>query len=146
MRLHTKLTASEVTRALGNVKAAGRITPDVRFVVFTASNSRTHEHAFEIQLGTHDKHSLPEGAVDQRGKKMRVRRYKNSGTGGAYSDGYWGNSHESIYSATWWEWGWLMRALYDLDPDARWGGLSQYGWGYRNVNDFHVKTDHKFSK
>lgn len=134
MRLHTNLDAKDIYSALEAAKIQGNVTMDVMFVVFSAHGSRTNERAFELQLGTYEKDTLPTGTVDQYGKAMRVRRYKNSGQYGA----------DSVYSATYFEWGWLMLEIFSRDPNARWGGLSKYSFGYHNVEDFHEKTDGRF--
>lgn len=131
MRLHTNLGQNGVYGALLAAKAAGKVTNDVDFEVFNVHRSQSHVRAFEIQLGTYDKHSLPAGTVDQHGKRMNVRRYKNSGQTGA----------DSIWSATYFEWGWFMLEIFKLDPTATWGGKS---WGYKGVSDFHVKTHYVF--
>lgn len=135
MILHTSLSQRQVRMALTRAQAAGLVTPDVGFAVFGPRRSRTHQLAIEVQLGTTDKHSLPEGTVDQRGKRMRVRRYKNSGSHGAASEWAIGRS---LYAATWHEWGWFMAGIFTADPRARFGGLT--GWGYKDAADFHVKT------
>jgi hypothetical protein len=137
MRLHTTLTAEEVRAALRRAQDKGRVTADVEFTTFGDYPSRTHGHSFEVQLGTHDKHSLPEGYVDQHGKKMQVRRYKNSGTNGA----------SQFYSATWHEWGWFVVEVFAADPHARFGNdpeRSRHPWGYFSPEDFHEKTGFKF--
>ncbi len=142
MRLHTKLSYAYVYAALKRAKDAGRVTPDVQFLDLEPHKSRTHPFGWEIQLGTYDKYSLPAGTVDQRGKAMRVRRYKNSGTRGAAGSDGWVTP--SAYAATWHEWGWFMAAVFEADPDARWGSLK--GWGYRSLGDFTVKTKGAFDK
>lgn len=131
MRLHTKLGYAEVYNALRVAKAKGRVTQDVSFAIDDSYGSRIAPQAFEIQLGTCDKNSLPEGYTDQNGHRLRVRRYKNSGSSGA----------DSVYSATWHEWGWFMAEIFAADPEAVWGGKS---WGYHGVTDFHEKTGYLF--
>lgn len=135
MKLHTNLSRVDIYEALYAAKRKGRVTPDIEFVVMDIAGSRTHRTAYEIQLGTYDKDSLPEGTRDQHGKKMRVRRFKNSGHSGA------GN----VYSATWDEWGWFMREVFDREFDSRFGGLGKTAWGYKDVDDFHEKTDWQFT-
>lgn len=141
MILHTSLTERQARNALYRAQAAGLVTPDVGFAVFRARGSRTHARAIEVQLGTPDKWSLPEGTTDRHGKRMRVRRYKNSGTRGATSE--W-NTGMPLYAATWHEWGWLMAFTFTADPQARFGGLT--GWGYRDARDFHYKTGNEFTR
>lgn len=125
MRLHTRLTFSEVHDALLRAQNAGKITPDVFFVKSTESGSRTHPRAFEIQLGTRQKYSLPPGTTDQYGRKMRVRRYKDGG-----------NSDE--WAATWHEWGWFIAEVFTADPTSRWAY-------YASREDFDTKTGGQFS-
>lgn len=147
MRLHTQLTGPDVGNALLRAKKAGRVTEDVQFTVFGTYKSRTHAYAYEIQLGTYDKHSLPEGTVDQHGKKMHVRRFKNSGNSGASSEyGY----YENVWAATYDEWGWFIAEIFKADPTARWGpkpkpGRTGYGI-YASPDDFHEKTHGNFSE
>ena len=135
MRLHTKLTATGVDQALHRAKAAGRITPDVHMTVLTPGRSQTHAHSYEIQLGTHDRASLPAGYTDQNGRGLRVRRARNSRHGGAR------------YAATWHEWGWLIAEVFAADPGSRWGdnpARSRRPWGYFSPEDFHGKTGGQF--
>lgn len=140
MRLHTSLSYGQVHDALRQAKDAGQVTPDVTFEVFTCHGSRTHPRAFEVQLGTSDKYSLPEGYRDQYGKLMRVRRYKNTGDRGASSD--WATGGCAVWSATWHEWGWFMARVFAMDPDARFG--SEKGWHYAGFADFMTKTKDAF--
>lgn len=125
MRLHTSLYSQEVRAALRRAQDKGRITADVHFTVWTPGRSRTHPHAYEIQLGTYDQYSLPAGYRDQRGSTMHVRRYRNS------------NHGEAEWAATWHEWGWLITEIFEADPAARWGH-------YQDAADFHTKTDGQF--
>ena len=133
MRLHTNLASSDVQFALHEAKRRGLVTNDVHFVVYARHGSNSHDRAFELQLGTYDKHSLPAGTTDQYGKNMHVRRYKNSGTFGA----------ESVYAATYYEWGWFMLEVFKRDPNALFGSVA--GHGYNGVDDFHEKTHGTFS-
>jgi hypothetical protein len=132
MQLHTRLSFCQVYDALNAAKDSGKITHDIEFTVLDVYRSRTHIRAYKFHLGTRDKTSLPEGYIDQNGRKMRVRRYSNSGTEGA----------SSVWGATWHEWGWFMLEVFKLDPGARFGGTT--GHGYRNLEDFHVKTKNAF--
>lgn len=141
MILHTSLTERQVRGALARAHAAGLITADVTFTVLSTRGSRTHDRAIEVQLGTPDKYSLPEGYRDQRGKRMRVRRYKNSGNQGAASTC---SQSENTYSATWHEWGWLMSWIFSADPTSRFGSQAVYGYGYRDAGDFHDQTGNQF--
>jgi hypothetical protein len=141
MRLHTKLTYAHVYGALKAAKDKGKITTDVMFVNDKGpARSSTHQYAYEIQLGTYNKDSLPEGYKDQHGKKMNVRRFKNSGNSGATSGWY----EPAVWSATYDEWGWFIVEIFAADPTARWGGIGKSTSGYRNLDDFHVKTNGRF--
>lgn len=138
MKLHTSLTTAEVDAALGRAKRKGLITWDVDFAVFTPGRSLTHAHGYEVQLGTWDQDSLPGGYTDQYGKRLRVRRARNSDHG------------ENRWAATWHEWGWFMAELFAADPNARWGAnparcaRPEYAWGYASEADFHRKTENAF--
>jgi hypothetical protein len=135
MRLHTNLITPQILAALLRAKDAGHITPDVHFAVFIARRSRTHENSFEIQLGTHDRDSLPAGYTDQHGRTLRVRR------------GRGGHQGAARYAATWHEWGWFIAQVFAADPDSRWGSdpaRSRHPWGYFSPEDFHVKTSGQF--
>jgi len=139
MRLHTNLSSRQLHEALNAAKAAGHVTPDVRFVNLEEHGSQTHARAFEVQLGTYDKYSLPAGYRDQNGHRLNVRRYKNSGGSGAASGWY---GPPAVWSATWHEWGWFIAAVFAADPPARWGAVK--GWGYRDEADFNRKTKNQF--
>ena len=149
MKLHTSLTAVEVTALIRQAVNRGHLTPDVHAVVFTPGSSRTHRYGYEVQLGTYDKHSLPPGTTDQHGKHMRVRRFKNTGTRGANSDSEWAGN-EGIWAATWHEWGWFIAEVFAADPGARFGAdpsrcqHPQCAWGYSSPEDFARKTDGEF--
>jgi hypothetical protein len=114
--------------ALTTAKEAGRITRDVHFVNSSAHASTKRDRAFEIQLGTYFRDSLPADYTDQNGRKMNVRRYKNDGADGA----------SSVYSATWDEWGWFIAGIFAADPDAVFGF-------YKGADDFNAKTNGKFA-
>jgi hypothetical protein len=147
MKLHTRLTYGQVHQALHRAQTKGKITQDVTFVTDSSdgmigpNRSQTHARSFEIQLGTHNKTSLPAGYTDQNGHKMKVRRFKNSGGRGATS-GLYGN--EPVWAATYDEWGWFIMEVFGMDPEARFGGLGKSDWGYRSLDDFHAKTDGRF--
>lgn len=140
MKLHTKLTDVEVSNALWRAQQKGLVGRDVYFTVFTPGRSLSHPHGYEIMLGSDNRDGLPAGYTDQNGHKLTVRRVRNS------------NSGEARYSATWHEWGWLIREIFDMDPEARWGQdparskRPQYIWGYSSVEDFHEKTNHVFEE
>lgn len=98
MRIHSNIVrADKVRDALGEQKALGRIAPHVGFKYLMEHGSRSHDFAVEIQL---------EAFVRDCG-----RRAGNSGSYGAMRPEYDG------YAATYDEWGWLLAALYAIDPD-----------------------------
>lgn len=136
MRLHTKLDYIGVSHALQQAKRAGYVTWDVTFQGgLKPYGSRTHAGAFEVQLGTFEKDSLPKGYRDQHGNVMHVRRFKNTGDRGASSE-YYGECG-AIWAATWDEWGWFIAYVFEADPDARFGHYASYA-------DFMFQTDGKF--
>ncbi|HEY1700767.1 MAG TPA: hypothetical protein VGG75_13725 [Trebonia sp.] len=129
MRLHTKLDGQQVRTALQQAKEAGHVTPDVTFTGWSEHRSNSHARAFEVQLGTYERDSLPAGHTDQRGHKMLIRKYKNSGQWGAGAE----------YTATWREYGWFMAEVFTADPDAKFGP-------YDGRCDFNEKTKNEFCK
>lgn len=140
MRLHTDLNSVTVGDCLRLAKAKSKVTQDIQFMQFEGHKSNTHPYAYDVQLGTYDRDSLPAGTVDQHGKNMNVRRYKNSGYMGADSELHGDGAR---WSATYFEWGYFMLEVFKLDPNARWGGSAKNPI-YRNESDFHEKTGHKF--
>ena len=120
MKLHTNVIGytQTIRIALQNEKNAGRIAPHVTFKKLEQAGSRTHEFGFEIQL--------------QADVRDNGRRAGNSGSYGAMRPEYDG------FAATYDEWGWLINALYEIDPQALWGSV-KYAQ-YRNREDFDAKT------
>lgn len=120
MRIHTNAIPNRlvIIDALKAEKESGRIASHVSFKTLCEHGSRSHTHAYEIQL---------EAAMRDNG-----RRAGNSGSYGAMRPEYDG------YTATYDEWGWLLAALYRLDPDM------QVGTGaypvYADREDFDFKT------
>lgn len=97
MRLHSdKLTAGDLATALMAEQEAGRIAPHVTFKTYEVHRSSIRKAAFEVQL---------EAAYRDNG-----RRAGNSGSYGAMIP-----EHDG-YAATYDEWGWLLAALYAIDP------------------------------
>lgn len=146
MRLHTSLTPGEVYQALARAQIKKLVAADIEFTSgvthhgsLVPHGSRTHAHAYEVQLGTYEKHSLPRDYRDRNGQRMNVRRYKNSGSGGASSEWVRG---EAVWAATWHEWGWFIAEVFAADPTARWG--SQKHPNYASPGDFHHKTGGRF--
>lgn len=118
MRLHTNtLDMSDVHKALKTAKDNGTVAEHIHFEAFSQHGSRSHARAFEIQLGTYSK--LP-------GDK---RRYKNSGQYGA----------SNIYAATYDEWGYFIKELFELDPELVFGN-------YRGLEDFNRQTKYAYAK
>jgi len=116
MRLHSsKLQYAHVYGALKAAKDAGRVANHVHFVTCTDHQSRSRARAWEIQLGTY---------VKDPGDK---RRWKNSGDHGA----------DSVYAATYDEWGYFIAELFQQDPDAIFGG-------YKGLQDFDGQTGFKY--
>lgn len=81
----------------------------------TEHKSSSHPRAFEVAL-TGSSNSRP-----------------NSGTSGASDD----------YAATWDEWGAVMAAIFDADPDARMGGTAKRPV-YADRDHFHFATGDRF--
>lgn len=118
MKLHTNIiTQPAVYRALNSAILAGRISEDIYFVKLDPSPSRSRHYGYEIQLGTDDKTSGP----------TRSRHFKNRGNAGA----------DSVYAATYAEWGWFIAELFVIDPAAVFGS-------YRGVASFNEQTENKF--
>jgi hypothetical protein len=125
MRLHSdKITYNDIMSALMAEQDAGRIARTVRFKVLDDHGSKSHARAFEVQLES-------TGRIPGDG-----RRVGNSGSYGAMG---W----DSGYAATHSEWGWLMAALYRVDPAAIWGSAKHPQ--YASSNDFHEKTGMTFA-
>ena len=114
MRIHTELNTQTLRGCLAQAKFQRKVTDDVHFVVGpNLYGSRSHDHAIEIQLGTYDKTTGP----------TRSRHYKNSGTHGA----------DTIYAATYDEWGHFLALVFLCDRKAKAGP-------YNGHDDFHAKT------
>jgi hypothetical protein len=98
MRFHSDtLTANQVREALRGEIRAKRVGGSVYFDVLTEHSSRSHARGLEIQLKAYDVADAPD---------TPKRRFANSGGYGASGD----------YAATYDEWGWLIAALYAIDP------------------------------
>lgn len=120
MKIHTNTIDSwkTIMDALNAERESGRIASHVSFKTLDAKGSRTHKYAYEIQL---------EAAERDRG-----RRAGNSGSYGAMRPEYDG------YAATYDEWGWLLAALFEIDPDMVVGTVKYPV--YKNREDFDEKT------
>jgi uncharacterized protein YwbE len=115
MRLHSNvITLDLIVSALTKEQCDGRIANGVSFKILTEHRSTTHARAFEVQL-----------TASQPGKG---RRAGNSGSYGAGSE----------YAATYDEWGWLIAALYRVDPKAVWGSVKHPQ--YADADHFHDVT------
>lgn len=136
MKLHTVLYTQDIRNALQRAKAAGRVTADVELVQLKPEGSRTHPYGYLVQLGTFDQDSLPAGTTDQHGRRMNVRRYKNSGDSGAASE-YYGRDG-AVWAATYHEWGWFIAELFAADPTA--STSASYG-RYKSAEDFREQTN-----
>ena len=106
-----------VIHALQAEKMAGRIDAGVNFMTMTRHGSRTHANGFEIQLHANTRNN--------------GRRAGNTGSYGAMDAG-------DGYAATFDEWGWLIAALYAIDPDMVVG--SPRTPVYAHAANFHHKT------
>ena len=125
MRLHSNvITSHDIRDALRAEQDAGRIATTVEFKILTNHGSRTHSLAHEVQLSSWDQ-------VPGDG-----RRVGNSGSYGAMNP-------DGGYAATFDEWGWLMAALYRLDPLAVWGSVKHPQ--YANSDDFDSKTGETYT-
>lgn len=121
MKLHSDiLTENDIIGALRTEKEAGRIALTVQFKLLDKRGSRSHTSAFEVQLESWDR-TPGDG-----------RRTGNSGSYGAMS------SSDDGYAATYDEWGWLLAALYRIDPAMVCGSVKHPV--YADDADFHNKT------
>ncbi len=118
MKLHTKLNNHQVIDALADVKSRGLMTNDVFMAQFAYENSLSHRNGFLIRLGTFDKTTGP--------KKSRHRADNTNLDLG-----------DTVYAATYDEWGWFIAEIFECDPDAKFGP-------YKNYADFHKKTKDRF--
>lgn len=97
MRIHTStITYDHIRELLNREQAAGRIARHVTFKTLDRPRSSIRARAFEIQL--------------EAGERDRGRRAGNSGSYGVMRPEYDG------FAATFDEWGWLLAALYRMDP------------------------------
>lgn len=116
MRIHVnKLTETDLRGILDAEKAAGHIASVVGFKALSSHRSRSHDHAFEVQL---DAYAKEDGDGRRRG---------NSGS-------YGGGEN---WAATYDEWGWFLAALFDIEDDAN----ATY---YADADDFHHKTSNNY--
>lgn len=118
MKLHSNtLTWSDVHDALKSTQKAGLVDSAVGFEMLDSKGSRSHSHAFEIQLGWYGEKVKGDG-----------RRFKNTGNGGA--DVY-------VYAATYDEWGHFIAELMERDRNATFGS-------YKGYQVFHEATRYAY--
>lgn len=110
MRIHTALTSEQITKF---------VPAGVNIHKFTEHKSRTHTHAFEIQLSGNGRNS----------------RWTNSGTHGAG----W------VKAASWDEWGIYLGAIFRADKNARVGGTGKYTI-YADAFDFMWRTGGRYDE
>lgn len=120
MKIHTNLIGytQQIRNALQEQKDLGRIAHHVHFKKLEQRGSRSHQFAFEVQL--------------EASERDNGRRAGNSGSYGAMRPEYDG------YAATYDEWGWLLAALFALDPAMIVG--TPKSPVYANATDFHDLT------
>lgn len=119
MRIHTdRLTVNDIRDALVAEQSKGRIAGHVSFKQLTRNGSRSHAQSYEVQL---------EARYRDNG-----HRAGNSGSYGAMRPEYDG------FAATYDEWGWLLAALYRIDPDFI-VGTAKYPI-YSGAEQFHERT------
>jgi hypothetical protein len=142
MRLHTSLSYANIAQALQTAQDKGLVSRDVVFAEFAGPHkSNSHPNGYRIQLGA-TSHHLPEGTVNQYGKRQKTRRVRNSGVLGA-------SGECDKWSATYDEWGWFMAEIFRRDTQAVFGnvgGSPKTSWGYRGAEDFHRQTGNKFTQ
>lgn len=135
MKLHTNLRSGEIYDAMHNAHEKYGVSVHVNVADLVYRQSRSHERAFDIQLGANVNDDLPLDYVDQHGKRMRKRRTRNSGNSGTF---YGLPPGPGRYAATWHEWGHFMSEVFKMDPDARFDRV------YDGAEDFHEKTNGEF--
>jgi hypothetical protein len=119
MRLHTRLTEADLTKALNRAVEGGGVAAHLMLMKADQHRSQSRAKAFEVQLGTYLK------------EKGDGRRYPNSGSHGADT---------SYYAAKYNEWGFFFAEVFKLDPEAVVAGA------YDGENDFHEKTKGAYSE
>lgn len=113
MRIHTNKVDGI------HILQAAHALPSVIVRKYTEHGSRTHKHAYEVNL---------------EGYGKRHTRWANDGK---YGRADW-------KAATRDDWGWFLSALYDIDRDMRAGG-SRDNPVYEDRGDFHVKTHNRYN-
>lgn len=77
--------------------------------------------------------------VREHGSRTRLRAFDFYVTGNSPFRPQNTRAYGDVYAATWDQWGLLLGHLFAIDPDAHTGRN-----GYRNADDFHYKTGHRF--
>lgn len=134
MRLHTYLSADEIIACLNRARLNDRVAFDVRVVTVDVYKSRTHHHAFEVNIGVPgDTYMpLPKGAYNKDGTTVDQRK-RTAGIGPS----------RKVWSATWSEWGWFLAELFSADPAAR--VVDRNRGDFNGRDEFHARTFHEFT-
>lgn len=119
MKIHTdKLKVSDLENAAAvNDSPDGGVSGDITFHLLGEAGSRSHRKAYDVALRGHgSRHTKPPQtkilADDMGGERERAATYD--------------------------DWGWFIREVFVLDPNAKVGN-------YLSRADFDVKTDWKFA-
>lgn len=131
MRIHTTLSEEQLRESLARAKESGTVAPVIEPIVLSEFGSHTHPHAFEVQLGSQEYDRLPEGYLNQYGKRQRTRRRNHPNT---------------AWAATYQEWGGFLAEVFRADPDAMVGNPRGKAspWGYDGAEHFHELTNGAF--
>lgn len=133
MRMHTKLTASQVIEALQQCVSDGKVAAQVsNDAGFKERRSTKNVRAFEIQLGAMDNEPfvsagvegfLRQNVVIDPSDKAQAKKLDKviAATGRRRPRNHASASLSLPYSATWYEWGFLIAALFDLDDSLIFG-------------------------
>jgi hypothetical protein len=138
MRIHSDVIGTHhVIAALKAEQAAGRIAGHVQFRILSTHRSQTHGSAMEVQLEATEKdRGRRIGASGSYGVTVPCELDSRCGrTRGHYGVCDWSSE---VYAATYDEWGWLMAALYCVDPAAVWGSVKHPA--YADADHFHEVT------
>lgn len=145
MRIHTNtLTADDILAGLTNCKAAGLIAPAVTIDVLTAHGSRSHERALEMSMGTPS--GTPSFLADDAKMQLeaeltywdaepaKIKRVLKRAAMRRSRNGYGTANPDFPLGATWHEWGYLLGALFNADPDLKVAGI------YEDRETFYERT------
>lgn len=120
MRLHTRLTRTEVVNCLIQAQDAGHVSQRIEFDKLEEHGSRTHTRRIDATLYSY----------------VRDAQHKHRTNSGWYGAGMSGGP---AYAATWDEWGYFLAEIFDADPEAK----TDY---YASGADFDRQTEFKFAK